>query len=948
MFVAAACLTGIHARAYTLKGEIRDKFNDTPLFGAMARIYDAEADTLVAEREALSVIYINNERNEFPCFTFRNLNRDRHYRLQLTKENFDTVSMTVNPSDVPRRTDEYNIGIVHMSRRARDLQEITVKATKVKFYLKGDTIVYNADAFNLAEGSMLDALIRQLPGAEIKTNGQIYVNGRFVENLLLNGKDFFKGNNQIMLDNLGSYAVKNIYLYERQEEMDEIMGKDYGNKHYTMDVRLKREYAQGMVLNAEAGYGTNERWLGRLFALWYGEHARVGAFGNANNVNDSRKPGQETSFTPSDMNSGEQKNYQGGIDYSADIPWSGVSFNGNVTYAALRNNDVRSVIRTNFLATGDTYGYSFSGSNSKNWKLSTYHSMMIRKQKWNMEVKPEFYYDDTDILSSLAAATFSRKWNEMDAALIHDLYSGLFAEQASSTLNRNLQENVNKGHKLKGSLFSNGKILIGKEGDALTYLVSGNYTRPKYDAFERFSINYGDNPESAQRADRYFQNHPDNSYELRGAVGYIHTFSPSLLLDAYYEYDHNTIRESSSLFRLERIHDQTTEDPFGYLPSVREYEGTLDPSNSYDSHAATDLHTANFNFTYKYSPARLNVRLSLPLAYRHNFLHYVRGDVDARLKRNRFYLGNAEAEINWSPRIGWIYAYFKRTVNAPDLVYSVDMRNDLNPLEITVGNPDLKDSESYEGRVYLSRMGNGVEKFCGIEFDAHRNALSMAAEYDTSTGVRTSSMHNVNGNWGGSMLESGTLPFGKDRMFSFSERVKLAYRRSVDFMGYDGGPLQRNVVNNYRVAISPSLRWRPYDGSEITLFGDVNGSWFRSRLDNFMNFNAWDISYGLRANLRLPANFSLSTDFTVYTRRGYSDPALNDDNYVWNARLTYSILKGQLLLMIDGFDILNSLSNVSYSVNAQGRTETFSNVLPRYAMFHIQWKFNRMPKKRAE
>ena len=156
------------------------------------------------------------------------------------------------------------------------------------------------------------------------------------------------------------------------------------------------------------------------------------------------------------------------------------------------------------------------------------------------------------------------------------------------------------------------------------------------------------------------------------------------------------------------------------------------------------------------------------------------------------------------------------------------------------------------------------------------------------------------------------------------------------------------MVNNYRVAISPSLRWRPYDGSEITLFGDVNGSWFRSRLDNFMNFNAWDISYGLRANLRLPANFSLSTDFTVYTRRGYSDPALNDDNYVWNARLTYSILKGQLLLMIDGFDILNSLSNVSYSVNAQGRTETFSNVLPRYAMFHIQWKFNRMPKKRAE
>lgn len=86
------------------------------------------------------------------------------------------------------------------------LKGVTISATKIKFYNKGDTIVYNADAFQLGEGSMLDALIRQLPGAELR-NGQIYVNGKFVSSLLLNGKDFFKGNNQIMLDNLPTYMV---------------------------------------------------------------------------------------------------------------------------------------------------------------------------------------------------------------------------------------------------------------------------------------------------------------------------------------------------------------------------------------------------------------------------------------------------------------------------------------------------------------------------------------------------------------------------------------------------------------------------------------------------------------------------------------------------------------------------------------------------------------------
>lgn len=121
-----------------------------------------------------------------------------------------------------------------------DLDEVTVTATKVKFYNKGDTLVYNADAFQLAEGSMLDALIRQLPGAELRDNGQIFVNGRFVEDLLLNGKDFFKGNNQIMLDNLPTYLVKDVKVYDKLGKNSEFLGHEMaGDKRYVMDINLK-------------------------------------------------------------------------------------------------------------------------------------------------------------------------------------------------------------------------------------------------------------------------------------------------------------------------------------------------------------------------------------------------------------------------------------------------------------------------------------------------------------------------------------------------------------------------------------------------------------------------------------------------------------------------------------------------------------------------------------
>lgn len=74
-----------------------------------------------------------------------------------------------------------DIGNVFMQKRPRkeiQLGEATVKATKQMMVMKGDTLVYNADAFQLAEGSMLDKLIAMLPGVELKKDGGIMVNGR--------------------------------------------------------------------------------------------------------------------------------------------------------------------------------------------------------------------------------------------------------------------------------------------------------------------------------------------------------------------------------------------------------------------------------------------------------------------------------------------------------------------------------------------------------------------------------------------------------------------------------------------------------------------------------------------------------------------------------------------------------------------------------------------------
>ena len=188
----------------------------------------------------------------------------------------------------------------------RALDEVVVKATKIRVAYKGDTLVYNADAFNLPEGSMLDELIRQMPGVELKQNGEIYVNGRKVDYLTLNGTDFFKGDNRKMLDNLPSYTVQQVKVYHKDTERSAFLGYRVDPQEYVMDVRLKREYNSGYMANASLGGGTDSRYKGQAFGMRYSDRSRVSLFGSANNTNAVYgRPGENGEWPEESMKNGE-------------------------------------------------------------------------------------------------------------------------------------------------------------------------------------------------------------------------------------------------------------------------------------------------------------------------------------------------------------------------------------------------------------------------------------------------------------------------------------------------------------------------------------------------------------------------------------------------------------------------------------------------------------------
>lgn len=206
-------------------------------------------------------------------------------------------------------------------RRIRNiaLGEATVTATKLKMFHKGDTLVYDASAFKLPEGSMLDDLIRQMPGVTMNDAGEIFVNGRKVDELLLGARSFFGGNSKVLLDNLPYYTVKHLKVYEKESDRNVAVGYEMEKKKYVMDINLKNEYSKGYIGNVEAAGGTQERWLGRGFLLGYTDQLRFTLLANANNVNEKRHIGESGGWKPEHMPRSllTTKSVAGEIDYQS-------------------------------------------------------------------------------------------------------------------------------------------------------------------------------------------------------------------------------------------------------------------------------------------------------------------------------------------------------------------------------------------------------------------------------------------------------------------------------------------------------------------------------------------------------------------------------------------------------------------------------------------------------
>ena len=879
--------------------------------------------------------------------------KEAQYILKLSKEGYETLykDITYEPRG-NKRIVIFEKTYLKYAPKERVLGAATVTATRVKFYTKKDTVVFNADAFEMAEGSMLDALIKQLPGVELRDNGQIYVNGRFVESLLLNGENFFDKDRNVMLENLPSYMVNNVKVYERLGEKSRLMKRDMDDKSYVMDINLKKHYSIGWIGNAEGGAGTRDRYLGRFFALRFTRQSRVSLFGNMNNLNETRKPGQNGDWSPGNVRQGQNAHKIFGLDYMVNDRRTRYKLEG---WAKAEHDNLTALEQTTgeaFMPNGNVYKRGGNHESQSVTSFNSFHNWLFHNDLTVIKVAPYVLYEKKKKRGNSYSAALNRDMNGL-SGLTDSLFSGSSEWLRNAVINRAKNEDMQKSDKFfttaTASFTQDLRYFSG-------FIDAEGYISYKKEHFERFNHYQLDYPSAAgqtgEAKNRYYKS-PSEMFSYYGRADFWYWLPCNFALVPSYKYRVLNTRNDNMIYRLEQLDGWGSGKELGALPSEWEYLSTLDKGNSYNQEQNTQEHTIsmkiNGNHLILNNKVRFEAYAEFPVVLTRRKLDYVRANIDTVLTKQ-------VAAFNPFVRTSFIWHDWKRRIDIEydvdtklyGLSQTLDIRSDDDPLRVTLGNGRLKNSVAHQLDVSYTNNSNRKQRFfnAGVNYNAVRNQIGYSSEYNRATGVYTYRPVNINGNYSVGGNVNYSMALDKKRRWNLSTTTSAQLHNNVDLItvtGSDANP--RSKVKTLFLNETVKIDHR-FGRQKVGAKAGCSWRNATSAREDFSTINAANFNYGLTGQFELPCGFQFFTDLTMYSRRGYESREMNTDELVWNARLSKQVWKKRLTLALEGFDILHNLSAVAHTLNGQGRTETYRNVIPSYGMLHVIYRLNIQPKKK--
>lgn len=856
-----------------------------------------------------------------------------------------------------------NVGTVMLIPSTVELQQAVVTAQIPEVEVKDDTLMFNADAFKVPEGSVLEDLVKKLPGVEIDENGAITVNGKSVKRILVDGKEYFGNDQSMAMKNLPTEIIKKIKTYERKSDQARLTGIDDGNDETVLDLTIKPGMKNSWIGNLGGGYGTHDRYSARGQINRFQDNFQANVMTNYGNVGGGRGGGGG--------GNGNNVSGQTGGRIMYNIP-DKLEVGGNFRYNYRKSESWTKTASENYTNVNASFSNrfsenanksnSFSGDFKAEWKIDSVTTLVVR---------PNFSFGNSSSNSTNKNASFKRDpytYGGVLDALDDYQYKQFIPDSVkvnesnsqnwNSGTNHSFSTNVQLVRRIKGNPIFGEGAPTGENGRNVSmranFSTSGNGSEAWNQSFTRYhqlndstdlQFRLRDTPSwnrtfstGVTYAEPILRNYIYGMSELNGRDVY-----GTLFAQVNYGYNYNKRHSDGNTYDFAED-DNIGEKIWDYYELSGELPDSLQLQNYLSSHLSrfsdNSNSTHNVEFSLRYSiPRKINVNAGMQMENQTQSVRQIYMGKDVAGSRNF---------TRWSPTLNAQYYFTSRhTLRAtyrgnsqqPNLTDMFDVMDDSNPLNIRYGNPDLtpsfRNNMSLDYNNYFEETRQSYN--LGVNYSNTINGIETMTEYNELTGGRISKPVNIDeSDWNTSVNAGFNTPLGWEKLTA-NIRGNYSFNHNVGYI-YQNQKTLKNYVESHRAGANLTVTMR-LNNIDVRANGSFNWNKSHSELVASSNQSNYNFNYGLSSTGNFDNGLGYSTDISVRSRRGLSSAAMNTNEVIWNAQVSYRFLKRKATVTLQAYDLLNKRSNINRNINANGRTDTENNGVYSYLLATFQYRF---------
>lgn len=893
-------------KTFSLSGTLTEKQTQQPL----------ESATVYLERvkDSSLVTYTITDKNGY--FYIRDKTSDDSLRLNISFIGFQSIRKNIKIDQ-----SEIDLGKLEMSK-GETLDEVFI-TSRAPITIKKDTLEFNVSSFKTRKDATVEDLLKQLPGVEVDEAGQITVNGKPVNKILVNGKPFFGDDPTITTRNLTKDIIEKVQVTDTKTDAEAFAGEASDGENKTINLTIDKENNKGQFGRVAAGVGTDERYEFAGFFNHFDNDLRLSALAGGNNINSpgfsfgeirkmfgggrSQTINGNGSFAIDGRSFGGGQGIvvsrNGGVNYS-DSFGKKVEISSDYFYSGSDNEDRGSSERENILP-DDRF---FTSSNSESFSENDAHSGNLRvdiklDSTFLINIRPSIRYSD---------GIRSSERNEVSSDAAGVITNRSTASSFSEQINRNL-----------GNVLDVTKR-FGSDGAFLRFSMTNQLDASSGDDFleSEFEI-FGDEPETITR-----NQFTDTEFESRSFFSDVSFRQPliskKLFLDARFSHRDDTRENVERTFDF----DENTQDFTNFN---------------------TDLST-NFKYTNQRTTPALGLNYRSEKISGNLRVGYVFRTItneDALRPETTFNQKFEAVELNsyFSYRMNQkssVYFNYNLSNTPPDVSQLQPFQDVSDPLNTITGNPNLEPSNNH--RLYIGYNAFDFQKGTGYNFTAGTNLINnqvVARTVVDENFVRNTTYANVNGNYNAwaNAFYSKDIKIDSLRNLKYNVGMSVSVNRAINFNN-------DQKYASYNTSFTPSLRL-VYNWEDVLEFiPNYRVNFRRSSfdLDLFEDQDFLSHSLGIETATFLPKKLEWrnSIDFSYNPNVA---PGFQRSAWFWNTTLAYSVLKDKGTLTLKVYDLLDQNTNARRTATQNYIEDSQSLVLQQYVMLSFSWKFNTLGKK---